>query len=280
MNIRNAALASCLAFLATLAEPDIRAESFSVGVRCEIKSTQLKRLYGLPRVSEMTAKLCSALIGRLERHSEFSLWNYGSSAQRAAWLVLEVLDRGSDVTIIEMRFIPSEGYPVRLSDTWIQIGDAHPADSDLAQTSLEAEFGSRLEGPWKPRLLDGLRQIPVGEARSLEPPGSPPLRIISSLAWSKYQHLRSSHFKVVCPRPGHASTTLTSKGRPTPALFKPTDSRVPYDALVVVVTGRIENTPDSTVTPISNLPTGLSQLKPRILLFDRFDPPGFEIYLQ
>ncbi|HVT60492.1 MAG TPA: hypothetical protein VHR45_19115 [Thermoanaerobaculia bacterium] len=281
--LRTTGPAACFAVLLLAASrPTAALERFGIRVLCAINSGQLTDLYGERRVAEITTKLCQALLARLVKHREFQLWSFGTAVRKppAASLTFTVSDHGSEATKIRLEFAPNEGEPVHLSDTWINIGDAHPGDSDLALSQLEQEFESHIEGPWKSRLEEGLKQIPVAEARSLEAPGIVPVRIVSSLPFKSYQHLRSSHFKVICPRPGYQSVTLASTGRPQPAPYQPTGTNhSSYEALVVVVVGRVEDDRDHTVTPIWKISTQLRSLTPRILLFDRFDPPGWEAYL-
>jgi hypothetical protein len=250
-----------------------------IGVNCNISSGALAQLYGSARIREITPELCHDTVTALVNHDELSLWTYNAtSPQEETTLNLRVSDGPDEEVFITLTARRKSARPLNLEKTWLQPGDQHPPTADAARISLARTLIAELSRSWGTRVVDYLKTIPIAEARSLDPPGSAPVRIVSSLAWGRYQHLQGSQFMVVCSQTDHRFVQLTSRGAPKPESFRPDDAAAAYDALAVTVFGRWE-TASSVSTPIGKCRAELVGLTPLLLLFDRREDPDFETYI-
>jgi hypothetical protein len=249
-----------------------------VGAQCTIEAPSLINLYGEAKTKEISAGLCKAVVEELSRHQIFGTWRYVIDAAAApATLALRVEDGRAEDTFLILEFRQGD-FRKKWLAVWRRPGDRQIADPLAGEAAdvLTRDFVALVLEANAREIEEKLKTVPIATARWLKVDGSNAPRIVSSLPWESYQHLRSSVFKVRCRWDAKDDdVSLESRGVVVPARFEPGGNLQPYDALVVVVNYRDYG---NQHTPVEQVLDEMSQLKPKTVYFIRYEDPDLDLF--
>jgi hypothetical protein len=166
----------------------------------------------------------------------------------------------------------------RWSAVWRRPGDRQIADPLPGEAAdvLTRDFMALVLEANAREIEEKLKTVPIATARWLTVNGANAPRIVSSLPWQSYQHLRNSVFKVRCRWDAkNDDASLESRGVVAPARFEPGGNLQPYEALVVVVSYRDYG---NQHTPVEQVLNEMSQLKPKAVYFIRYEDPDLDVF--
>src|ERR1700688_2228454 len=173
----------------------------TIGVECSIDADSLRSFFR-SRLPGVTSSMCQEILGRLKSARLLSIWRYAEGRSPLATFTFRVLDGPVDDSYVQLELSRRDAAPVNpWRQRWLSSADAiAQGDPSFAKagTILAQAFG-RLLSNQEDQIIEHLKTIPIAEARWLHP--EPPPVLVSSLPWQKYEHLRSSLFRVSCTAP-------------------------------------------------------------------------------
>jgi hypothetical protein len=247
-----------------------------VGARCAIDAPSLINLYGEAKAKEISTAFCEAVIRELSAHQTFRTWKYKIGATSpAATLVLRVEDGSAEDTSLILEFRQGN-FTKGWSSVWRSPGDRliDPSPSE-APDVLTRNFMAMVVAKYAREIEDKLKTVPIATARWLTRGGTNAPRLVSSLRWEEFQHLRNSLFRVRCRWDArNDDVNLESRGALASGQFEPGGKGQPYAALVVVVCFRDYG---NLHTPVEQVMDELPELKPKAVYFVRYEDPDLEV---
>lgn len=264
--------------LALLAPPVLAQFRPAIAVRCEIPS--LSSVYGPARTAEVVNLLCAGLLQVLAVHDKFSFWEYRTETGNAgATFLFSVKDGPAGESRLELDF-RVDGSKVGLwSEVWREPGDRAASGDPLPEQAprlLMEKFKTQVLEKHATEIGARLKEdMPIARARWLTTAGDSLPKILSSLPWQRFKHLKKSVFRVRCKAAQNQEVYLVSQGLSIPSSFEPAPGSPKYDALVVVVVERRDESGE--VRPVREVLDEVRSMDPKLIYLVDFRRPDVDI---